>query len=86
MRFNVLYITAFFIPWFNEKKFQPYFDRFEVRLKFFQTNPYKYGFRALARLFDPALQLFASISISILILSIEVSWNHSQELCRIIDV
>ena len=26
MRFNVLYITVFFIPWFNEKFFQPYFD------------------------------------------------------------
>ena len=27
MRFNVLYITVFFIPRFNENFFQPYFDR-----------------------------------------------------------
>ena len=45
MRFNVLYITVFFVPWLNGKKFSAL------------LRPFAW-FRALDRLFDPALQLW----------------------------
>ena len=50
MCFNVLYIIIFFIPWFNEKKFSTLLRPF---------GQYLYGFHALDRLLDPALQLLA---------------------------
>ena len=63
MRFNVLYMTVFFIPWLNEKKFSTLLRPF---------GQYLYGFRALDRLFDLALQFSKKVLPSLAIIRVTI--------------